>query len=419
MISGWEMVTLAEVCNKIQDGAHKSPKELFAEPGKGRFPYLTSKNIRMGFMKLDNVQYCKEKFHAGIYHRCNPEFGDVLLTKDGASTGNVCINTLDEPFSLLSSVCLLKPERSKLMARFLIYYIQSSEGFEQITGQMTGAAIKRIILKTIKSSRISLPPLPEQKRIVAILDAAFERIDAAIANTEKNLANARELFESYLNGVFTQKGEGWEEKRLKDVVDSTCSLSYGIVQPGNDYEGGLPVVRPTDLRKKIVSHDGLKRINPKNAEKYKRTFLHGGELLLCVRGNTGVVSVAESNLVGSNVTRGIVPINFDRSMINQNFGYYIIISREFQKEIKKYTYGAALMQINIRDLKKIMISFPEIEIQNEMVKNLDTACNKIFDLESICSQKLTALTELKQSILQKAFAGELTNIPKKIGEAGA
>jgi type I restriction enzyme S subunit len=113
-------------------------------------------------MELDDVPYVDADFHNSIYPRCDPELGDILLTKDGANTGNVTINTLAEPFSPLSSVCLIKTDPTRLMPKLLVYYIQSRMGFRQIAGSMTGTAIKRIILQTIKASVIPLPPLPEQ-----------------------------------------------------------------------------------------------------------------------------------------------------------------------------------------------------------------------------------------------------------------
>ncbi len=201
----WPLVALAEVCTKIQDGAHRSPQILYSEPGPYRFPYLTSKNIRTGYLKLDTVQYCDANFHNEIYPRCNPELGDVLLTKDGANTGNVAINTLAEPYSLLSSVCLLKPDLTKLLSRFLFFYIQSKEGFEQITGQMTGAAIKRIILKTIKTSSIPLPSRPEQERIVAILDQVSAKTQSLGDTYERKVAALTELKKSILHKAFTGK----------------------------------------------------------------------------------------------------------------------------------------------------------------------------------------------------------------------
>ena len=145
MKEGWVTAKLDGVCLKIQDGAHRSPQKLYSESGPGRFLYITSKNIRNGYMDLDDIAYADAEFHNSIYPRCNPELGDILLTKDGANTGNVTLNAIAEPFSLLSSVCLIKTDSSKLLPKFLLYYIRSDAGFEQITGSMTGAAIKRKI----------------------------------------------------------------------------------------------------------------------------------------------------------------------------------------------------------------------------------------------------------------------------------
>ncbi len=118
----WRQVPLNDVCLKIQDGAHNSPKEQFSVGGPRRYMYVTSKNIRNNFIDLSNVSYVSQDFHDQIYPRCTPEVGDVLLTKDGANTGNVTLNTIAEPFSLLSSVALIKTDPTVLMPEFLSYY---------------------------------------------------------------------------------------------------------------------------------------------------------------------------------------------------------------------------------------------------------------------------------------------------------
>jgi type I restriction enzyme S subunit len=147
-------VELMSVCFKIQDGAHHSPKVTYSTQQTNTFPYITSKNIRNNYMKLDNVQYVDMDFHNTIYPRCTPELGDVLLTKDGANTGNVTLNELDVPFSLLSSVCLIKTNNEKLIPSYLKYYFQSNSGLSELIGEMTGTAIKRIVLKKIKATKI-------------------------------------------------------------------------------------------------------------------------------------------------------------------------------------------------------------------------------------------------------------------------
>ena len=199
----WQTRSLGDVCPVIQDGAHRSPKRQYNEKAKGRFLYITSKNIRNNFIDLANVTYVDSEFHNQIYPRCKPELGDVLLTKDGVSTGNICLNTIGEPFSLLSSVCLIKTDPTRLLPAFLCYYVQSPEGLRRITGEMTGTAIKRIILRNIKAATIPLPPLPEQRSIVGAIDKAFAAIAIARANTEKKLRALDEVQRSLLDEAFT------------------------------------------------------------------------------------------------------------------------------------------------------------------------------------------------------------------------
>jgi len=254
---------------------------------------------------------------------------------------------------------------------------------------------------------IPLPPVSEQQRVVAILDEALSGIATARANTERNLQNARAIFESFLYNVFDQRGEGWMEKTLGDVVDEGCSLSYGIVQPGTDQPDGLPVVRPTDLGKKTIELDGLKLIDPNLANSYRRTTLRGGDILLCVRGSTGVISMASSALAGGNVTRGIVPINFNAALVIQDFGYYLMCSESVQQQIRRKTYGAALMQINIRDLRKLMLSIPPLSVQAELASRFESTLEETECLASLYQRKLAALDELKQSLLHQAFSGQL------------
>ena len=136
----WKIDTLNNLCLKVQDGSHFSPKVQHKKYKEGLYLYMTSKNIRNNYLDLSNVSYVDKNFHSTIYQRCNPEFGDILLTKDGVNTGNVSINTLKEPFSLLSSVCLLKPKKNIITSEFLKYYIQSPQGYEKIIGKMSGTA---------------------------------------------------------------------------------------------------------------------------------------------------------------------------------------------------------------------------------------------------------------------------------------
>ena len=200
---GWVERKFEDVCNKITDGTHHSPQKQFSERGPGRFPYITSKNIRNNYMDLSNVAYIERAFHDEVYARCQPRLGDVLLTKDGANTGTVTLNTLDEPFSLLSSVCLIKTNQAVLRPAFLCYYLQSSTGLSSIVGQMTGAAIKRIVLKNIKKAAIPFPPLKEQDIIVTTLNSLLTETQRLESIYPQKLAALDELKKSLLHQAFT------------------------------------------------------------------------------------------------------------------------------------------------------------------------------------------------------------------------
>lgn len=410
----WPIVTLSEVCTKIQDGAHRSPQSLHAEPGPDRFPYLTSKNIRTGHLKLDTVQYCGSDFHNEIYPRCNPEIGDVLLTKDGANTGNVTINTLDEPFSLLSSVCLLKPNSAKILSRFLYYHLRSKEGFDQICGQMTGAAIKRIILRTIKSSRVPLPSLSEQGRIVAVLDEAFAGIDTAVAHARKNLANARELFETHLNTTFSQKGKGWVEKTLGEFAHSVSTGPFGSLLHKSDYiVDGVPLVNPINIRGETIVPDKRKQIAEETIQRLSNYILKEGDIVIARRGEIGrcaVVTDLQSGWICGTGCFFITPL----PTVNPVFLTHLIRSTEYREELERLSTGATMKNLSNKTLCGLRIALPNMSVQDRIIGEMASLTKETRRLESLYQQKLDSLSELKQSILQKAFAGELTANPDKV-----
>ncbi|TXI66995.1 MAG: restriction endonuclease subunit S [Flavobacterium sp.] len=399
MKQGWEVKKLGEICDFQNGFAFKS--KTYKEDGK---PILRITNIQNQLLEINDLVYFHENDYKENFDRFKVYKDDLVIAMSGATTGKLGINKSDIVFYLNQRVGKFIPKEN--LSKTYLYYFLSTK-VEESLRIAAGAAQPNLSTEQINNFEIPLSPLQEQQRIVAILDEAFTAIDKAKANIEQNLKNAKELFESELQRIFSEKGDGWEEKRLEEVVDENCNLSYGIVQPGDEFPDGLPVIRPTDLTQKLITTKGLKLIDPKLSEAYKRTLLKGGELLICVRGNTGVVSVATNELKGANVTRGIVPIVFNSELIFQDFGYYLLISSYFQKQIKEKTYGAALMQINIGDLRKVHSKYPSLKKQIEIVSKLDTLHEQTKKLEAVYAQKLQDLEELKKSVLQKAFSGEL------------
>jgi len=333
---GWPKHLLESLCIEFTDGNWVESKDQSPEGVR----LIQTGNVGEGVFKGrdDKARYISEATFSRL--KCFEIFeGDCLISRLPEPVGRSCVLP-DTGERMITAVdcTVVRFDTKKILPSFFNYYSQSRVYLNDIDEQTSGATRKRISRKNLGKIRIPLPPIPEQKRIVAILDKAFADIDQARALTEQNLKNARELFESYLQQVFSQRGEEWVDGYLENLVSEDCSLSYGIVQPGDDFPDGLPVVRPTDLTRETIEVEGLKRINPSNGAGYSRTVLQGGELLVCVRGSTGTTSVASEELAGANVTRGIVPVRLNPEKVLQRFGYYQFASPSIQTQIQAGTY---------------------------------------------------------------------------------
>ena len=371
--AGWKTAPLGELA-QIRPNK-KEAKSVLADDDEVSF-------VPMDCLKVDQVELAEHearplgKVYGGYTYFRD---GDVLLAKITPcfENGKLGIaNDLTNGVGFGSSEFFVLRPSEELLAGYLYHFLNRQSLRDWAKGQMTGAVgHKRVPKELVEALEIPLPPLEEQQRIVAVLDEAFEGLARARAHAEANLQNARELFENFLGALFTRNDANWISAPLQEIVESDCSLSYGIVQPGDDVSGGLAIVRPTDLGRRVITLDGLKRIDPAKADGYARTKLKGKEILLCVRGSTGVVAMASEELGGANVTRGIVPIRFDPEKMDQRLGYYQFLSKPVQDQIKAGTYGAALMQINIRDLRKLAFTIPPFSEQEVLLERLDSVAN--------------------------------------------
>ena len=200
--------------------------------------------------------------------------------------------------------------------------------------------------------------------------------------------------------------ESWKWVRLEDMVSPDCTLGYGIVQPMEDVLNGIPVVRPVDLISPIIGIKGLKRIDEKISNSYQRTILKGGEILFCVRASVGKVGIASGQLRGANVTRGISPLRFDFEYLTK-YVFYHLQSLFSQTEIKSYSRGATLQQINVEDLKLLLIAVPPLSEQKRIVDEIERWFTLIDELESNEDDLLMAIDKAKSKILDLAIHGKL------------
>jgi len=257
--------------------------------------------------------------------------------------------------------------------------------------------------RLLKEIKVPLPPIPEQKRIVKILDEAFAAIDKAKSNAEKNLQNSRELFDSYLNKVFANPGEDWEEKKLGEV----CLLKSGttISKRIEKSAGEILYAKVADMNLKgneISINNSARFANLCDIK--KNQIIPIGAVIFPKRGGAIFTNkkrkIVKPTIVDLN-TMAIIPT----PKINENFLYYW-----FSKiDLSKLNTGSSIPQINNYSFDDVKISFPKsVTSQKKIVAVLDRLFTETQKLKSIYQQKLADLEELKKSILQKAFEGQLT-----------
>ena len=289
----------------------------------------------------------------------------------------------------------------RVLPRYL-YLILDGKLKETVSKQKLGNTMPYIKVGMLTGFQVPVPPLPEQQRIVALLDDAFDGIATAKANAEQNLKNARELFESHLQSVFTQRGEGWVETRL----DELCEVKDGTHESPRYVDDGIPFVTQKNIRIDGLSFANTKFIDKEDHAKfYKRSNVACGDIIISMIGaNRGMSCIVDDNRTFSIKNVGLVKAS-DR--INTRFLLYFLKSPLAVSYVSSKSKGGAQEFIGLTELRKLPVVFPKSGQQVALVAELDQLYAASRCLESIYQQKLAALDELKKSLLHKAFNGEL------------
>jgi len=368
MREGWELKSWEDVL-EIRSG--RNQKEVLNPDGK--YPILGSAGKIMGY---SDKYICEE--------------GTTIIGRKGTINTPLKIETkfwnVDTAFGLHALDDLDK--------NYLFYFCQNFDFTELDKGSGRPSLVKSDLLKIL----IPVPPLKEQKQIVNTLDKAFTQIDQAKANLEQNLHNAKELFQSKLNEVFSQRGEGWVEKRLGDV----CTLYQGLaINKKTKHllveKSNLPLLRIKDLRKntheQYVSEVGY----PKNSLVTEKEIIYtrtGNSLGLVFRGRRGILH---------NNSFKIIP----NEILTNDYLYWWLQHEAFTNKIIVLASKAAQPDITHKLFKEQIISIPSIEMQNTYYLEIEQLNELLNNLQTHYQQKLNNLEELKKSILEKAFRGEL------------
>jgi type I restriction enzyme S subunit len=392
-------------------------------------PYVTVGVIRnTNFAKdgsIDDSDIARLEVEAKQFEKRKLKFGDIILEKSGGGpkqpVGRVALFVKEDgnyyAFSNFTSAIRVNDPK-ELDFRFLhkfLFWKYASGVTEAMQNHSTG--IRNLNTDAYKDMVVPLPPLPEQQRIVAILDEAFAGLATATSNTQKNLKNARELFDSHLSSAFDRGlGSDWKTRALSELTDKDTPITYGVVKPGP--EGDVTFVRGGDLSDGEVLVDQLRTITRAISDQYKRTLLRGGEILISLVGQPGQVGIVPPALAGANIARqvGLIRLRPDN---DSKFVSYFLRSPLGQKSLGAYQGGSVQQVINLADLRLVEVPLPNLHLQKEIANRLDEVSGKVRSLSKSYERKIAVLAELKQSVLQRAFSGELISPPSQAIEEAA
>ena len=399
-MENWKLTNLGDVANFVRGPFGGSlKKEFFVDEGYA--VYEQQHAIRNQF---HSVRYFIDENKFKEMKRFELHENDIIMSCSG-TMGKVAIVPNNIQKGIINQALLKISPSNKLDSKFLENYMKSVTFLNYLNAEVKGVAIKNVAsVKDLKQIPILLPPLTEQQAIVEKLDFAFDAIEKAKANIEKNIENAKELFQSKLNEIFSPKGEGnkkWVFKKLSDIFD----VRDGTHDSPKYQESGFALVTSKNLKKGKITLDKIKFISEKDFINInKRSNVSKGDILFAMIGTIGnpVVIMEEPDFAIKNVAL----IKSNKENNSYFFSYYLdleMVIKKMQDESK----GTTQRFVSLGYMRNFEVPCPKIEIQNKIVKQIDLLSEQTNLLQEKYKQKLANLEELKKSILEKAFKGEL------------
>jgi type I restriction enzyme S subunit len=399
---GWKLVTLGEVCFFENGDRGENYPSKYVQTVSG-IPFINAGHLTDSGIDFSDMNYIpKERFEILKKGKIRKE--DILFCLRGSLGKVASVENLDE--GVIASSLVIVRSGSLVLNKFLLSYFKSNLCSQMIEQFRNGAAQPNLSAASLKKFYCPLPPLDEQKRIVAILDEAFEGIDQAIRNTEKNLANARELFDSYLNFKLLPVASGHLIQTLASITDLIVDCEH---KTAPTQEIGIPSIRTPNIGKGYLIFDNVNRVSEETYELWtKRAKPISGDLILAREapaGNVGIIPQGERVCLGQRT----VLIRPKKNRIDSQFLAFLLLHPLIQKRLLAKSTGATVQHVNMKDIRELKLSeLPSIQTQQKLTKELEDLRSQGDRLETIYRQKIAALNELKQSILQKAFTGQLT-----------
>ncbi|HED0579183.1 TPA: restriction endonuclease subunit S [Campylobacter coli] len=405
---GWKWKSLGEICF-ITDGTHKTPN--YIETG---IPFLSVKNISKGFFDLSDVKYISLEEHNKLIKRAKPEFGDILICRIG-TLGKAIKISLEFEFSIFVSLGLLKP-KVKIISDYLVYFLNSCFIEEWINDNKVGGGTHtaKLNLNILEKCPIALPPLKEQERIVGILDESFAKIDESIKILEQDLLNLDELMQSALQKAFNplkdnakenyKLPQGWEWKNLGEIANTSSGGTPSRNKKEYWENGNIKWLKSGELNdgyidfiEENITEEAIKNSSAKIFQK--------GTLLIAMYGATaGKLGILNLDSTTNQAICAFLHKDKNIKFLEKFLFYFLFFLRD---KIIKDSFGGAQPNINQTYIKNLQIPLPPIKEQEQIASHLDELSSHVKNLKQNYQAQIKDLQELKNSLLDKAFKGEL------------
>jgi type I restriction enzyme S subunit len=400
MKKGWETKKIGDVCRLMTGGTpSRSKPEYFG----GEIKWLVSGDIHQS-----EILDCEGRITEAGMRNSNTKLlpiNSVMIALNGQGKTRGTVALLRTRATCNQSLVSIYPHApDKLLPEFLYANLHGRyQEIRQMTGD-TGNDRRGLNMDLIRSIEIPIAPVPEQQRIVGFLDEAFVGIATAKANANKNLQNARALFESHLQSVFTQRGEGWVEKPLKDVCDR---ITDGTHQTPTYYDEGVVFLSSRNVTSGIINWNDIKYIDAKqHLEMHKRVAPRPNDILLAKNGTTGVAAIVDKDIT-FDIYVSLALLRAKGEILPRLLLHFInspVAKQQFNKRLK----GIGVPNLHLEEIREVVVSFPKsLAEQSATVTKLDTLREETQRLVSLYERKLAGLEALKKSLLHQAFTGQL------------
>ena len=402
MKKGWEIKKMGEVLT-IERGGSPRPIE----------KYMTNSPDGINWIKISDAT-ASEKY---IYETKEKITKDGLHKTRVVNEGDFILSnsmSFGRPYIMKTTGCIhdgwlvLKQNGEKIFETEFLYYLLSSPFvFQQFNSKAAGSTVRNLNIALVSSVNVPIPPLPDQQRIVSILDEALSAIAKAKANAEQNLKNAKELFESYLQGVFETKGEGWEEKTLGEIATFRNGMNFTKSSKGEK----INIVGVKDFQKSFwVPFETLETVTLDGKLNDLDLLKEGDILAVRSNGNPQLIgrTLLASEVVGKVSHSGFtIRIRLNAKNVDPVYLCNFLKITKTRKILVDGGNGVGIKSLNQGSLAALLMPIPSVKQQQTIVQKIDALSSETKKLEAIYQQKINDLEELKKSVLQKAFAGEL------------